>query len=176
MHRTLFFLIEKLEIRRGERIAVTCLLILLVITTSMYSFRQPKDNYDPEHYAALELIFTERSLAAEQEREIIMSRYRPATAAPEPETALLNEPSPIAVQPDTSTISESHDAEGSHRININRATAQQLQQLPGIGPAYAQRIVEWREENGPFTEKEQLLEIRGIGVRRLEALISLITL
>ncbi len=173
MKRKLFFLIEKLEINRGERITISTLLVLLVFTGSFFGFKQPKVFYDPEHYAELEQIFHERSRVIEEERERIMARYRPALpetsqAAP---TALsvISEP----VQADTSR-SASEPSQGL--ININNATAEQLQQLPGIGPAYAQRIVEWREENGNFTSKEQLLEVRGIGQRRLETIIPLITL
>ena len=61
-------------------------------------------------------------------------------------------------------------------ININTATREQLQILPGIGPAYSGRIIEWREENGTFTTKDQLLEIKGIGEKRLEKIKPLITL
>jgi|SRR5690625_417683 len=61
-------------------------------------------------------------------------------------------------------------------ININTATAQELQQLPGIGPAYAGRILEWRVQNGRFTSIDQLIEIRGIGEKRLENIRPLVTL
>lgn len=61
-------------------------------------------------------------------------------------------------------------------ININTATAEELQQLPGIGPAYAGRILEWRVQNGRFTSIDQLIEIRGIGEKRLENIRPLVTL
>jgi competence ComEA-like helix-hairpin-helix protein len=61
-------------------------------------------------------------------------------------------------------------------ININTASAEKLQELPGIGPAYSTRIVEWRNKNGHFVSKNQLLEIKGIGEKRLEAIVPLITL
>lgn len=54
------------------------------------------------------------------------------------------------------------------KININTATAQELEALPGIGPTLAQRIVAYREANGPFTSIEQLLEVKGIGPVLLE--------
>src|SRR5690625_3281195 len=60
--------------------------------------------------------------------------------------------------------------------NINTATAEELQQLPGIGPAYAGRILEWRVQNGRFTSIDQLIEIRGIGEKRLENIRPLVTL
>lgn len=54
------------------------------------------------------------------------------------------------------------------RINLNKATAQELTMLNGIGPALAQRIVEYREQYGPFRTVEDVLEVRGIGPSKLE--------
>jgi competence protein ComEA len=56
-------------------------------------------------------------------------------------------------------------ADGGGRINVNRATAAQLQELPGIGPALAARIIAHREANGPFADTTALGEVSGIGER-----------
>ena len=48
-------------------------------------------------------------------------------------------------------------------VNINTATVNELDALPGIGPVLAQRIVDWRAENGAFTDVEQLTQVNGIG-------------
>lgn len=48
-------------------------------------------------------------------------------------------------------------------LNINTATVADLQKLPGIGPATASRIVEYRQKNGPFKKIEELMNVRGIG-------------
>lgn len=61
------------------------------------------------------------------------------------------------------------------KICINTADEQQLQQLPGIGPVLASRIVEWREKNGAFVIAEDLLAVEGIGVTKLEELRDFIT-
>lgn len=59
-------------------------------------------------------------------------------------------------------------------IDLNRADSDALQTLPRIGPALAQRIVSWREANGPFTSVEQLLEVPGIGFATFESLRELV--
>ncbi|PMC75423.1 helix-hairpin-helix domain-containing protein [Brachybacterium sp. UMB0905] len=53
-------------------------------------------------------------------------------------------------------------------INLNTATAAELEDLPGVGPAIAERIITHREQNGPFTSVDQLQEVSGIGPATLE--------
>ena len=48
-------------------------------------------------------------------------------------------------------------------VHLNTADVAALDTLPRIGPALAQRIIDWREANGPFTSIDQLLEVTGIG-------------
>ena len=54
------------------------------------------------------------------------------------------------------------------KINLNKATAAELSQLKGIGMKYAERIVEYRDKNGPFKNIEDLLNVQGIGPKTLE--------
>ena len=60
-------------------------------------------------------------------------------------------------------------------ININTATVEDIQVLPGIGPLLAQRIVEYREENGPFETNGELMNVSGIGEKKLEEIWDYIT-
>ena len=55
-------------------------------------------------------------------------------------------------------------------VNINTASAEQLQLLPRVGPALAKRIIEFRQANGPFKRVEELVAVRGIGEKSLEQL------
>jgi len=48
-------------------------------------------------------------------------------------------------------------------VNINTATKSELESLPGVGPAYAQKIIEHRTQNGPFMTKEDIMNVSGIG-------------
>jgi len=55
-------------------------------------------------------------------------------------------------------------------ININRASAAELEALPGVGPAIAGRIIAYRTQNGPFRSLSDLDAVKGIGVKKLEDL------
>ena len=55
-------------------------------------------------------------------------------------------------------------------MSLNTATVEQLDQLDGIGPATAQKILDWRKEHGGFGSVDDLKQISGIGPKRFEAL------
>jgi len=63
----------------------------------------------------------------------------------------------------------------SSLLDLNAATADQFDDLPGIGPVLADRIVEWRTAHGPFTTVDQLREVSGIGSSKFESLRDLVT-
>ena len=81
---------------------------------------------------------------------------------------------PVALTSTTRVVSDvSEDI--TLLVNINTASAEQLAALPGIGEGYAQNILDYREENGPFETKQSLLNVDGIGQNRLEAILDYIT-
>lgn len=59
-------------------------------------------------------------------------------------------------------------------MNLNTATAEELDGLPGIGEATAQAIIEDREANGPFLSPEDLMRVSGIGEKKFERLEGLV--
>jgi competence protein ComEA len=60
-------------------------------------------------------------------------------------------------------------------VDLNTATAEQLDTLPGVGPSTAAAIIAHRDQNGPFTSVDQLLDVRGIGEAKLEQLRGLVS-
>lgn len=75
----------------------------------------------------------------------------------------------------TTQETESPGTEPHGPVNINTADVSALDALPGIGPVIAQRIVDHRENHGPFNYPEQLTEVEGIGPKTLEKLLDYIT-
>jgi competence protein ComEA len=59
-------------------------------------------------------------------------------------------------------------------INVNTATQEELEALPGIGPALAARIVEHRNQHGPFASVEALVDVSGIGPAKLDVIRDLV--
>ncbi|MGB4441020.1 MAG: ComEA family DNA-binding protein [Coriobacteriia bacterium] len=66
-------------------------------------------------------------------------------------------------------------AQASGLVDINRASAAELDALPGVGPSTAQKIVDDREANGPFSTPEDLMRVPGIGAKKFDALKDLVT-
>lgn len=60
-------------------------------------------------------------------------------------------------------------------VNINRAEADQLVLLSGIGPVLAERIIEFRDANGPFQSVDELVAVKGIGDKTLDRLAPYLT-
>ena len=76
---------------------------------------------------------------------------------------------------DSTAVPDETDASEPGIVDINTATVAQLQTLPGIGEVIAQRIIDYREANGPFQSVGELIKVKGIGEKRLEAIWDLVT-
>jgi competence protein ComEA len=74
-----------------------------------------------------------------------------------------------------SSLAPASAAKVSSKLDLNRASAEDFQQLPGIGPVLAQRMVEWRRQHGAFTQVDELNAVKGIGTKKLQQIRPLVT-
>jgi competence ComEA-like helix-hairpin-helix protein len=88
----------------------------------------------------------------------------------EPRRSRRRKTSPESARPRNAPTGASPDA-----IDLNRATTVELTRLPGVGPALAQRIVDVRKADGPFTRIDELGRVRGMSARKVEKLRALLT-
>ena len=75
-----------------------------------------------------------------------------------------------------STSSSSTSDTTSKKVNINTATQEELDTLPGIGPSIAAKIIDYREQNGKFNSIEEIKEVSGIGEAKYEKIKDSITI
>ncbi len=78
---------------------------------------------------------------------------------------LEDRPEPVTVRPLEAQVQRAQGAP----LDVNTATAEELEALPGIGPVLAERIVAWREEHGPFAAPEDVTAVPGVGPAVYEA-------
>ncbi len=87
-----------------------------------------------------------------------------------------NASAPTNPAPPTSNASNAATPSAQTKLNLNTATLEELDALPGIGPALAQRILDYRSEHGGFKSVEELKEVRGIGDTLFAELKDLVTI
>lgn len=100
---------------------------------------------------------------------------RPAVTTSRIAPTIQTLPESLPTTPETTVPETTAYPEPSYPININEASARDLAFLPGIGQTIAQRIVDYREANGPYGELTDLLNVEGIGEKRLEQMLPYIT-
>ena len=77
---------------------------------------------------------------------------------------------PPVASPGAGSSGGSADGDGTEPIDLNTASLEELDRLPGVGPATAAAIVDHRERSGPFASVDELIEVRGIGEAKLAQL------
>lgn len=105
---------------------------------------------------------TKSSTTASKKKKSTESEETATTSEPNKESTGTAEKSSKASEAPTPTGSESGKLGAGETININTASAEDLERLPGVGPARSQAIVEYRTQNGPFKSPEDIMNVKGI--------------
>jgi len=155
--RDYFFWIERLQITRKERIVISILLVLIVVTVASAAFIKHQYVYSSQNYDNIRREFERKSALIEAKKVEDLKKYTAQNESIENKE--------LIVEVTESVI-----------ININTANVEELQKLKGIGETYAQRIVDYRLENGEFKAVVELLNVKGIGNKRLEDIKAFIKL
>jgi len=135
------------------------ILFLVLAFISGIGIKIYKSNFESEKkfdYTALDSEFTARSLIAAESDSSKSDRMK---------------------NKDGSTRIKSNDLTiiPPYIIDLNKATKEELTGLPGIGDVIAERIINYKKENGPFTSVETLMKIKGIGKKKFEKVAPFIT-
>jgi len=83
---------------------------------------------------------------------------------------------PFAQQAEPAAKADARASKAALVVNVNTASATELEQLPGVGPRVAARIVDYRTKKGPFRKLEELMNVQGIGEKSFLKLRSQLTI
>jgi len=167
MKRRIFFWIEKLKITPAERKTVSGLAILLAVLGMINLALSPTVPFYGDHYHKLEQQFQKRTALLKKKQQKLMQRYHPSF-----KKSLATAHSDTVIRDSSAGKKGKEKPKNSQKslINVNKAKKKTLESLPGIGPAYAGRILRYRKKYGRFNNIEELKKIKGIAKKRLDNL------
>ncbi|MGM0414305.1 MAG: glycogen synthase GlgA [Bacillota bacterium] len=124
----------------------------------------------PEELKNLQKRVMEKDFSWDKSAEEYLSLYDDLTIEKMPDKTVSEEK--LKTETDKKIQENIKDDKELDKVNINRADRKELEQVKGIGPAYARRIVAYRDRNGEFMDIQELLNINGIGPARLKSIKS----
>jgi comEA protein len=149
----------------NEFVAIVVALTLLLVGQVARQFLMDRPVFDDEYYHERDSLFFALSSATAEPDTILVPRTDSAVVAD----------SMYTERDSTHTEVESGgESQQDKRIDVNRASLVELTRLPGIGPRLAERIVEYRRRHGPFRKVSDLVNVAGIGPKKLESLAPLV--
>jgi competence protein ComEA len=107
---------------------------------------------------------------ADGQQIVIPRRGQRTSSGQAPASPPARAPSTVGAADPSTTPGDGVAGGSGERIDLNSATVAQLETLDGVGPAIAQKIVDWREANGGFRSVDDLAQVAGIGPKKLEAM------
>lgn len=150
---------QKVAMTRQESYAIACILGLLLLGTFVKSIQKNTFLFDTKIYEESDSLFAQATFEMKKHQAYQDSLTRANSDSLAPDS--------------TPGLKELIFSGG--KININTASQEELERLPRIGPAMAQRIIEYRQTTGPFKRIEDLTAVKGIGPKTLERLKPQIT-
>lgn len=159
IRRKLFFLLDHWHVPRAERIWLVIMMGISVGSWSAQALIKHPDGLWKQKYTQEREQFERLFASHIQEHNQRMLRYGSLGDSRKIEPVSGIDPYP----PKTEKAGSD-----SVFLDLNRASASELQKIKGIGPSTAQKIMDWRMQHGPFDSLGQLIEVKGIGPKSLE--------
>jgi len=131
---------------------------------------------NPKELESLQKNIMKRDFSWDKSAEKYLDLYDDIIVDEKPETSIEDEKETKKIKEDKEPKKEKEakitekDDKDSEKVNLNLADSTELEQVKGIGPAYARRIIAYRDEHGDFSELDELLNVDGIGPARLESI------
>ncbi len=159
LRRKLFFLLDRWHVPHAERMWLLVLMGISVASWTAQAFIQHPEGVWSQKYMQEREQFERLFATHIQHHNERMQRYGSVG-----EPHIIHPISEIEPYPPASK----NDQLDSVWLDLNKATASELQQIKGIGPSTAQKILDWRIQKGPFDSLGQLIDVKGIGPKSLQ--------
>lgn len=153
--------LSRFRLSRQEASALLAVCGLYAVGLSWKHVQKSPPRFDAAYYARLDSLSGAGALT-------------PSTYRLEAHSDTVPKPRRDSLRPPASETALDGKKLETGRLNVNEATHRQLTLLPGIGPSLAQRIIDYRERAGPFSKPSDLLNVKGIGTKKLERFEGLI--